>query len=99
MMRFMGQNKDGRTIIGLGITSANVARMAQGEPLRVKLEDFGLSGEKIDFMIFYGKDMETLQEQFAPMIGPDTKVHNDPLLDQVPEDARTRREGQNRGKV
>jgi len=98
MMRFAGEGPDGRKIIGLGITSANVARMAQGFPIEISLEDFGLS-EKIDFVIFYGKDMETLQKQFAPLVGPDTKVHHDPLLDSVPEDARSKREGQNRGSL
>lgn len=100
MIRFAGEGKGGRRIIGMGITSANVARMAQGEPIRVKAEDFGLADVQIDFLIFYGRDMEELQKQFAPLMGPETQVHEDPLLTAgVPEDARTKKDGTHRGKT
>jgi hypothetical protein len=100
MMRFAGDKPDGTRVIGLGITSANVARMAQGEPIIVNTEQFGLADVKIEFMIFYGRTLEELNQQFAPLIGPNTQIHQDPLLAAgVPEDARTKRDGTHRGKT
>lgn len=97
MLRFAGKNSSGRKVIGLGITAANVAEMAKGRPIRVRTEDFELD-EAIDITIFYGPTLEALQKQFAPLVGPNTKVTIDPLLQAgVPEDAKASKDGQHRG--
>lgn len=98
MIRFLAHDPNGKTIVGLGITAANVKRLQNGEPIFVKAESVGLTSP--DIAIFYGETLEGLNEQLKPMLGPNTKITVDPLLEAgMPEDVRTKPEGQNKGRA
>lgn len=95
MIRFKGSKGD-RTVIGLGITEGNIERLKLGEPIYVTSESVELD-QKIDFCIFYGKDIAQLNKMMEPALAKDAKITIDPLLKAgVPEDARTTKDGQNR---
>jgi hypothetical protein len=96
-IRFKGTMTDGRTLVGIGITEANVKRLKDGEPIVVRAESVGLE-PPVDIVIIYGKTLDDLSNMLAPMLGPETKIEIDPLLKAVPEDVRTKKEGQNRSK-
>jgi hypothetical protein len=97
MVKFTAHGK-GKTLVGLGITSDNVARLKNGKPIVVTAESINLPFP-IEIMIMYGETLEDLKKQLEPFIGENTKISVDPLLASVPEDARTTREGQSRGKM
>lgn len=86
MVRFTAHGKDG-TLIGLGITGVNIQRLTQGEPIFVNGESVNMPG--VNICIFYGETLEKLQEMLAPMIGKETKIHIDPILQYTPENVRT----------
>jgi hypothetical protein len=85
MIKFTAQAKDGKTLIGLGITSENLGAMSQGKPLIVRCEDLKRheNGKEIPFpypieiMLIYGRTEEDLQKILAPVIGPETEMRRD----------------------
>ncbi len=95
MIKFTAASKTGITLVGLGITKANVDQLKLGRPIVVKGNSMGIKNQ--DIMIFYGETLESLQEQLKPFIGDGTKIEYDPkLADNIPEDAKTTTDGQSR---
>ena len=79
MIKFTASG-NGRTIIGLGLEPGNIERIQAGQPVYVRLSDLGFTGAPATFeiVIFTGKDAATMRAALAPMIGPDTLIHEDP---------------------
>jgi len=69
----------GRTIVGLGLEAANITRLQQGQPMRVRLADLGFVGAvgAVEIFIFAGQDAASMREDLAQFIGPDTVVHGE----------------------
>jgi hypothetical protein len=81
MLKFTAESTDGngRRLIGFGISAGNVARLTQGDPILIKLDEMGLW--PADVLIFYGETEQALANAMKDRIGPDTKVSVDPRLD------------------
>jgi len=66
---------EGKPFLLMGLTAENMRRLQKGQPIRVRLEDFGvaMTGE---MMIFFGETEDAIETDFRRMglIGPDTKV-------------------------
>lgn len=79
MIKFVFDDDEGRTYLGLGISRENVNRLTAGKPIRVDLKEMGVS---IDghVMIYFGETERELQQAVAEFIGPETKVNIDPRL-------------------
>ena len=78
MVKFTASG-NGRTVIGLGLEAANIVRMCAGDPVRVRLSDLGFTGVMgtVDIMIFTATDVPAMRAMLAPMIGPETVVHEE----------------------
>lgn len=76
MVKFSATS-DGVTMIGLGLEAENIRRLKLGQPIRVKLSDLGFVGAvgMVQIVIFTGENAETMRRDLAPMIRPDTVVH------------------------
>lgn len=57
-----------------GIAKENVRRLKAGEPIVVKLNEFGLTGPNISIVICYGETEEKLALELQELIGPTSKV-------------------------
>lgn len=68
MIKATARGKDGRQLVVLGLSDANVARAREGKPVHVLAEEIGLSG--FTLFIIVGKDEATLQESLGPLIHP-----------------------------
>ena len=66
---------EGKPFLLMGLTAGNLQRLQNGQPIRVRLEDFGvaLTGE---LMIFFGETEKKIETDFRQMglIGPDTTI-------------------------
>lgn len=74
MIKMSGVGKNGRKIIILGITDENIRRLRDGKPIHIHADSLGIFGE---IVILAGKDEATLQEQLAPLIGPETTIRDE----------------------
>jgi hypothetical protein len=74
MIKLAGTTTNGRKLVVLGITEMNVTRLREGKPIHIHAEDVNLPG--VEIVITLGKDDATLNEQFAPLIGPETTVRD-----------------------
>lgn len=79
MVRFVFNDKEGKTHLGLGITRENVNRLTAGQPIHVKLREMGVSIDGA-VMIYFGETEVELQQGIAEFIGPETKVNIDPRM-------------------
>lgn len=57
-----------------GITRENVARLMQGEPIIVKLNEYGLQGPALSIVICYGETEEAIALELQEFITPTTQV-------------------------
>ena len=61
MIRFKALNEENkREILGIGITSEDLAMLAQGAPLIVPMEQVGFEETKVDVVLLYGRTLEDL---------------------------------------
>jgi hypothetical protein len=65
---------NGRTIVLLGLSDMNIAKMREGKPIHIHGEEMGIG--KIDICIITAKHEATLQGMLAPLIGPETVVRD-----------------------
>ena len=79
MIKFVFDDDEGHTHLGLGISRENVNRLTQGGPIRVDLAEMKVTVNG-DVMIYFGETERELQQAVAEFIGPDTKVNIDPRL-------------------
>jgi hypothetical protein len=77
MIKFKAsRGKDGRELIGFGLTEKNVEALKRGEPIDI----FGAEwGAPFDVVIFYGKDEQTMAADMrkAGLIDPEKTVLHD----------------------
>lgn len=80
MIKFTAQGNQGTTLIGLGLTEANVARLRAGQPMRIHLRDLGFVGviASLEIGIFLGADEETLLAHIRPFMDAQTVVSEVP---------------------
>lgn len=81
MIRFLATNEDGGTVIGLGLSRANVDRLVDGEPIQVDAASVN-APFRGQIFIFFGETEEAMAEELqrGGAIGPQTEVHVDPRL-------------------
>lgn len=61
MIRFKALNEENkREILGIGITSEDLAMLAQGAPLIVPMEQVGFEEVQVDVVLLYGRTLEDL---------------------------------------
>ena len=74
MIKATAQSRDGKTILVLGLSFANLDRMRAhpgDDHITIKGEDVGLP---VDVMLFAGETEAHLAQTLQSMIGPQTKV-------------------------
>jgi hypothetical protein len=78
MIKFTIPKSNGSTVLGFGITEANVEKLKQGQPILVDLSELGLEG--YEALIMYGTDQRNIQEQLqdAKMLPGDVKFEDLP---------------------
>jgi hypothetical protein len=81
MIKFIFDDNRGRKHLGLGISRENVNRLTAGKPIRVNLEDLGITVDGA-VMIYFGETEQELTQAVAEFIGPETKVNIDPRMKQ-----------------
>ena len=65
---------DGTEIILLGLTRENLARLAEGQPIRVSAEQHAGFPPNLVITILFGETERAIIEQLRPLIGDGTKV-------------------------
>lgn len=58
MIKFKAMAKNGRTLLGFGITDKNIELLKEGHPVKANMWDLGLKG--LDVVIFYGGSDEEM---------------------------------------
>jgi hypothetical protein len=71
MVKFTAKYGD-RTLIGFGISDANVAKLREGKPIHIHGEEVGVPNQ--DFLILWGETEESMREELAALIGEHTEV-------------------------
>lgn len=66
MIKFTG-DRDGKTLVGLGISEGNVAKLKEGKPILVHLDEM-IPGSNIDILIFYGETEQSMYQELKPML-------------------------------
>lgn len=79
MIRFTGK-KDGRPLIGFGITKAEMARMLQGERIPTNITLGGTELPPIQVIIFGGEDEVAMSLDWQKHMTGDTEIHLPPGL-------------------
>jgi len=80
MLKFLTM-KDGKPLIGLGITEDNIRKLKEGMPIYISaadmLKDFNLDE---GIMVFYGKTDQKLADILKPFMRSDTTVTGRPNI-------------------
>jgi hypothetical protein len=76
-----GQREDGKPVrlVVLGLSHKNLDELRKERPIKFNGSTVGLEDD-IEILIFSGQTEQTIQRDFAQLIGPDTVVHIDPRL-------------------
>jgi hypothetical protein len=70
-------------VVVLGLSSINIAKLKEGQPIRFNGTEVGLAslyGEDTEVMIFSGDTERSMGRELAEFIGLDTKVSISPKL-------------------
>jgi hypothetical protein len=65
-------------IVGLGLSTANLERLKQDDPILVHLADLGIQSD-LTILIFWGESEEKMHARFMRegLIGPETEIKID----------------------
>lgn len=74
MIKFTAKIGDDRTVLGIGLSHANLARLKAGEPIKFKGEPVGMPD--YDILIFSGRTEESMTKELDPMITAETIIHD-----------------------
>jgi hypothetical protein len=78
MVKFSAKTGEGKTLIGLGLTPENAARIMRDEPIVVDLEEFGIRGGVV--LIFGGESEDAIRDLLTAgklkLIGPETRIED-----------------------
>ncbi len=72
MIKFTTTTPDGRTLLGLGLSHENLARLKDGKPIRFKGEPVGWP--LYDILIFSGKTEASMARELDPAITAQTVI-------------------------
>jgi len=75
MVKFTS-TREGRTLVGLGLSAGNVQRLREGKPIHVHLEELNLP-YKIELMIMYGETEQEIANELKPFINSNTIVNRE----------------------
>lgn len=77
MLKFTTTAKDGRTVVGLGLSAENLRRLQAGQPITVDLREQLRIERGPHVMIFFGETEEAMRRDLAPYITSATIIHDD----------------------
>ena len=78
MIKFGSENKEGKKLLGLGVSEGNVQLLKKGKPILVKSEALKqLTGWDGEIMLFYGETEEKMREMLKEFIGDSTIVRDE----------------------
>lgn len=65
MIKFLVSGKDGRRLVGLGLTDENIERLRRNEPIVFDLASVlpGVPGTPVDVLIVHGETHEAIKHQ------------------------------------
>lgn len=66
MIKFTGE-RDGRRLVGFGISEGNIGKLREGKPIVVDLDEM-IPGCKMEVLIFYGATEREMYEEIKPML-------------------------------
>lgn len=66
----------GRTLIGLGLSAANIERLREGKPIHINLEELNLPWHG-EIMIMFGETEQAIADELQEFIGPETVVNRE----------------------
>jgi hypothetical protein len=64
---------NGRETLILGLSDGNLKRLREGKPIHIFGAEMSLG---IDVIIFWGETEKKLVAMVGPLIGPDTRIHD-----------------------
>lgn len=67
MIKFKAMAKNGRTLLGFGITDKNIELLKEGHPIKMDMLDLGLKG--LDITIFYGHTDKAMVTRVEDTVG------------------------------
>ena len=70
MIKALAKTDKGDLIV-LGLSRENIRRLKGGAPIDIDLSEMGLSGH---IVIFAGETEQSMAEELAELIGPETKM-------------------------
>ena len=79
MIRFVFDDDEGQTHLGLGVSRENVDRLTSGQPIRVNLREMQITVSG-NAMFYFAETVRELHQAIAKFIGPCTKVNIDSRL-------------------
>lgn len=71
MIKFKGEDRKGRKLLGLGITEANVRKLKEGMPILIDEPNF-FNGTII---LMYGKTEKDIAREIQPHMSPGFKLY------------------------
>lgn len=76
MVRCQATGKDGRPVFVFGLTRENITRLTNGEPIKLDLDAFGLTGPPLTIYLTFGETEEAIARELSEFIGPQTQVQD-----------------------
>jgi hypothetical protein len=67
MIKFKAMAKNGRLLLGFGITDKNMELLKMGRPIKIDMGELGLQG--LDIIIFHGDNDEAMKIKVENHIG------------------------------
>lgn len=62
MIKTLISKPNGTRVVGLGISEGNVAKLKQGQPIYIHLDELGIEG--VDVLIHYGETEASIMAEF-----------------------------------
>lgn len=70
MLKFLVSGKDGRKMLGIGLTEGNVKRLREGQPISFPLKAvWPEAAENDTVLVYWGEDMVDLKKQLVEQMG------------------------------
>lgn len=82
MIKAAAFKENGESVVVLGITRGNIARLTAGDPIHAKLtEEIGKPADEV--FIIFGETEEDLYNMLKRYMTPETKINVDPRLKDI----------------
>jgi len=73
MIKFTATTKDGKRLLGLGLSHVNLDRLREGKPINIDGTSVGIEG--LDVLIFAGETEASMAKALKPSITAETILH------------------------